>query len=152
MSRLPLIMTGLAAGAVVVVMLLLAFEPANIALAGAAVAVLGALIGRADIGREPSLPQLPGGGRSGGQRHEIAQLSWSIIDRDGRVTEQGMRELRAVAAGRLRTAGIHPDDDDAVAAALGARGLRTLRAFEPPTSRAFDDCLTSLETLQGDRP
>jgi len=151
MSPPRVIGTALAVAAVVLVMWLMGFDGVNIALAAVAAAAAGTLVGHRDLGREQSLPHLPEEGR-GGYRHEVSQISWSLTDRDGRVGGHGMSQLRSVAAGRLTTAGIDPDDDDTVRAALGERAFRTLRATEPPTVRALDACLTALENLHGARP
>ncbi len=151
MSPARLIGTGLAAAAVAAAMWFIGFTPVNISLGAAAAAVLGTLVGHQDLGREHSLPQLPDAQRAG-YRHEVSQISWSLTDRDGRVGDTGLRQLRAVAAGRLELAGIDPGDDDAVRAALGDRAWQTLRATTPQPVRALDACLTALENLQGARP
>lgn len=128
----------------------LRFAPAHVALAAVAAAVLSTLVGRRELGAELAWPALAEEER-GGQRHELAQISWSLTGREGRVAEYGLHQLRTVAAGRLRLAGVDPDDDAAVRAALGERAWRTLHATAsaPPTLRALDACLTSLETLEG---
>lgn len=141
---------AVAVAAVVAVMWLVGFAGVNIALAAGATAALGALLGHRDQGREHSLPHLKDE-RRGGHRHEVSQLAWSLTDRDGRVGDAGMRQLRDVAATRLATAGIAPDDDAAVRAALGERAWRTLRARPPQPVRALDACLTALENLEGAR-
>lgn len=151
MSAGRLVGTGLAVAAVTLVMALLGFDFVNIALAAAAAATVGAFIGPSELGHEPVLPRLPSEQRRG-SRHEVSQLTWSLIDREGRVREHGLRQLRAVAADRLVAAGIDPDDDAAVAAALGGSALRTLRTqpTEPlPTSQALNACLSALEHLKG---
>ncbi|WP_413450781.1 hypothetical protein AA0Y32_02300 [Georgenia phoenicis] len=126
----------------------LGFTGVNIALAAGAAAVVAVVVGHRDLGREHELPQLPAEERAG-HRHEVSQLSWSLTDRDGRVGERGLRQLREVAAGRLTGAGIDPTDDAAVRAALGERAWRTLRATTPQPVRALDACLTALENLPG---
>lgn len=151
MSAGRLIGTGLAAASVTLVMALLGFDFVNIALAAAAVATAGAFIGPSELGHEPSLPRVPSEQRRG-SRHEVSQLAWSLIDREGRVREHGFRQVRAAAADRLVAAGIDPDDDDAVAAALGDRALRILRTqpTEPlPTAQSLSACLSALEHLEG---
>ena len=139
-----------AVAAVVVAMWAIGFAAVNIALGAVAAAAVAALVGNSELGREVSLPELPDG-RRGGHRHEVSQISWSLTDREGRVGEHGMRQLRAVAQVRLTTAGIDPADDAAVRAALGERAWRTLRATEPQSVRALDACLTALENLEGAR-
>ncbi|HLT83692.1 MAG TPA: hypothetical protein VKZ83_05620 [Phototrophicaceae bacterium] len=147
MSTSRIVVVGLAVAAVVAVMSLIGFAGMNIALAAVAVAALGTVVGHRDLGVDVTLPALPDEHR-GGHRHEVSQISWSLTDRDGRVGEHGMRQLRAVAAGRLRTAGIDPEDHDAVHAALGERAWATLSATTPQTVRALDACLTALEKLE----
>ena len=131
-------------------MALLRFDGVNIALALAATAVVGVVAGRRELGHDLSWPTLPGQDR-GGHRHEVSQLSWSLTGRDGRVSDHGLRRLREVAATRLRLAGIDPDDDDAVRAALGTPAWRVLRcsASAAPTVRALDVCLVALDQLEG---
>lgn len=148
MSAARVIGTALAAGIVALIMALLRFDPANVALAAVAVAVAGAFLGRQDLASETVLPPLPSEPR-GGHRREVSQLAWSLTGPDGRATAEGWRQVRAAARGRLASAGIDPDDDAAVAAALGDRALRTLRAVEPPGAHALDACLTALEHCQG---
>ncbi|PYG00298.1 hypothetical protein SAMN05216184_104240 [Georgenia satyanarayanai] len=144
MSRGRAAVAVLAVAAVVAAMWAIGFDGVNIALAAAATAVVAAVVGHRDLGREHGLPQLPAEQRAG-HRHEVSQLSWSLTDRDGRVGERGLRQLREVAAGRLALAGIDPADDDAVRAHLGDRAWRTLRATTPQPVRALDACLTALE-------
>ncbi len=145
-----LVGTAVCCGAVAALMSALRFTPANVAVAVLSAAVLSVLVGRRELGAELSWPSLPEEER-GGQRHELSQISWSLTGRDGRVAEYGLRQLRGVAAGRLRVAGVDPDDDAAVRAALGEPAWRTLRATAsaPPTVRALDACLTALENLEG---
>ena len=128
----------------------LRFDAVNIALAVAAAAAAASLVGHRDRGVELGWPALSDEDR-GGHRHEVSQISWSLTGRDGRVAEHGLRQLRAVAAGRLWSVGIDPDDDVAVRTALGERAWRTLRArpTDAPTVRALDACLTALEDLEG---
>ncbi|WP_152192972.1 hypothetical protein [Georgenia satyanarayanai] len=135
----------LAVAAVAAALWGIGLDGVNVALAAAATAVAAAVVGHRDLGRDHALPQLPGE-RRGGHRHEVSQLSWSLTDRDGRIGERGLRQLREVAAGRLALAGIDPADDDAVRAHLGERAWRTLRATTPQPVRALDACLTALET------
>ncbi|MCM3662483.1 hypothetical protein M3148_16010 [Georgenia satyanarayanai] len=144
MSRGRAAAAVLAVVAVAVAMWGIGFDGVNIALAAAATAVVATVVGHRDLGRDHVLPQLPAEQR-GGHRHEVSQLSWSLTDRDGRVGERGLRQLREVAAGRLALAGIDPADDDAVRAHLGERAWRTLRATTPQPVRALDACLTALE-------
>lgn len=134
----------LAVAAVVAAMWGIGFDSVNIALGAAATAVVAALVGHRDLGRDHGLPHLSAEKR-GGHRHEVSQLSWSLTERDGRVGDRGLRQLREVAAGRLRLAGIDPADDDAVRAHLGEPAWRTLRATTPQPVRALDACLTALE-------
>ncbi|TNC17490.1 hypothetical protein FHE66_10140 [Georgenia sp. 311] len=136
-----------AVAAVVAVMALIGFAGVNIALAAVATLALGTLLGHRDLGRDVTLPGLRDAERAG-HRQEAARISWSLTDSDGRVGEHGVRELRAVAAGRLRTAGIDPADADAARAALGERAWTTLTSPTPPTVRALDACLTALENLE----
>lgn len=150
MSAARIIGTALAVGTVVLVMSLLGFNLANIALAAVSVVAGGAFIGQQELGRDTALPQLPSESR-GGHRREVSQLSWSLTDREGRVTAEGLRQLRAAARSRLASTGIDPDDDTVVAAALGDRALQTLRAERPPTVAALEACLTALENHQGAR-
>ena len=142
--------TALGVAAVVTVLWLLRFDTVNIVVAAAAAAVLGGLIGHRDLGADLAWPALADEHR-GGHRHEVAHTSWSLTTREGRISDHGLRRLRTVAAGRLRLAGIDPEDDAAVTAAIGARGLRTLRATAStaPTMRDLDACLTALDTLEG---
>ncbi len=144
MSRARAAAAVLAVAAVAAAMSGIGFDGVNIALAAAATAVVAAVVGHRDLGREHGLPQLPVEQRAG-HRHEVSQLSWSLTDRDGRVGDRGLRQLREVAAGRLALAGIDPADDDAVRAHLGERAWRTLRATTPQPVRALDACLTALE-------
>ncbi|QDB78657.1 hypothetical protein FE251_04135 [Georgenia wutianyii] len=139
--------TAAAVAVVVAVMALIGFAGVNIALAAVTTAALGTLLGHRDLGRDVTLPGLRDAERSG-HRHEAARISWSLTDADGRVSEHGLRELRAVAAGRLRTAGIDPSDATAARAAVGERAWTTLTASSPPTVRALDACLTALENLE----
>lgn len=142
--------TALAVVAVVTTLWFLRFDTVNIVVAGAATMVLGALVGHRDLGTDLAWPALPDEQR-GGHRHDVSQISWSLTTRDGRISDHGLRRLRAVAGSRLRLVGIDPDDDTAVEAALGPRGLRTLRATAStaPTMRDLDACLTALDTLEG---
>ncbi|MEE6280125.1 hypothetical protein [Georgenia sp. MJ170] len=150
MSRWRLLGGALLTAGVVTVMTLLNFDGVNIALGAVATVALSTLTGHREIGGDLGWPALPADER-GGHRHEVSQLSWSLTDRDGRVGERGLRRLRDVAAGRLRLAGIDPDDDDAVRAAIGEHAWRTLRITRDnrPTVRALDACLTALDDLQG---
>ncbi|WP_324653644.1 hypothetical protein [Georgenia sp. H159] len=150
MSRARVAGVAVAVAAVAAAMWLVGFAGVNIALAAGATVTLGALLGHRDLGREHALPRLTDE-RRGGHRHEVSQLAWSLTTRDGRVGDAGMRQLRDVAATRLTTAGIAPDDDAAVRAALGDRAWRTLRSPAPQTVRALDACLTALENLEGAR-
>lgn len=152
MSRARVLGVTVAVVAVVAAMWLTRFDGVNIALAAVATAVVGTLVGHRELSHEMVWPQLPDE-RRGGHRQEVSQLSWSLTDRDGRVGEQGRRRLRTVAAGRLALVGVDLDDDDAVRAHLGDRAWRTLRATakNPPTVRALDACLTTLEELEGAR-
>lgn len=150
MSRRRTVLTALTVVAVVTTLWYLRFDTVNIVVAAAATTVLGALVGHRDLGADLAWPALPNEQR-GGHRHDVSHISWSLTSRDGRISDHGLRRLRTVADSRLRLAGIDPDDDTAVAAALGGRGLRTLRATAStaPTMRDLDACLTALDTLEG---
>lgn len=136
--------------AVATVMSLLRFDAVNIALGVAAATVLGTVVGHRELGHDLAWPALPTT-ESGGLRHEVSQLSWTLTSRDGHVSPQGLRRLREVAASRLRLAGLDPEDDAAVRAALGEPAWRVLRAdtADPATVRALSACLTALEQLPG---
>jgi hypothetical protein len=85
-----------------------------------------------------------------GARREVARLSWSMVDDDGRVADVAVRRLRAFAAVRLAERGIDLDDPDhrpAAEAALGAAEYRLLTAPGRHRPEALLRCARAIERL-----
>lgn len=98
---------------------------------------------------DPEWPHRTHAARAGG-RHDVSDLGWSVFSRDGRVTDRVVRRIRALAAERLRAHGVDPADPAARPDAerlLGARVLRQLLSYEPPTARTVQLWLDAIERL-----
>jgi len=92
-----------------------------------------------------------------GARREVARLSWSMTDDDGRVADVAMHRLRALAAARLGERGIdlaEPPDREAAVALLGAEGYRLLTGPGRHRPDALIRCARAIERLEaaGGRP
>lgn len=84
-----------------------------------------------------------------GSRLEVASLSWALLGRDGRVSEQAVRRLRTVAEGRLGRHGLsmlRVSDHEQIHALLGdtAWAVLTTRSAMP-SRREFAKCVRALE-------
>jgi hypothetical protein len=106
------------------------------------------LMGLADA---PFWPELQEAAR-GGNRREIARLSWMLTSRRSDSDRDAILRLRAVASRRLAFAGIDLDDplDSARSkAALGpaAYSLLTQASGRAPQRRALAECVRALEAL-----
>jgi hypothetical protein len=115
----------------------------------AAIAVLD-LIGLADA---PFWPELLETTR-GGNRREIARLSWMLTSRRSDSDRDAILRLRAVASRRLAFAGIDmddPADSSRSKSALGpsAYALLTEPLGRAPQRRALAECVRALEALDG---
>ena len=88
-----------------------------------------------------------------GTRREMTRLTWSLIGRDGRVTEAAVRRLRVDATRRLAGHGTALGEPRA-AELLGARVHATLTAHGGlmPSLREIADCLDAVEALGPARP
>ncbi|GHH77539.1 hypothetical protein [Promicromonospora soli] len=98
---------------------------------------------------DPEWPHRASATRAGG-RHDVSDLGWAAFSRDGRVTDRVVRRIRALAADRLRAHGVDPTDPAAQPDAerlLGARVLRQLLSYEPPTARTVQIWLDAIERL-----
>lgn len=143
-----LIGAALLAALTAVLVAVLGFSAANAALAGAGMLVVVLLQGLAGEDGEAQWPARQDADR-GGYRSEVANLAAALVDRDGRLGERALHELRRAAVSRLRAHGIDPGDRAAVASALGEGAWRTL---DPPSGswpslRAASRTVAALETL-----
>lgn len=143
-----LIGAALLAALTAVLMAVLGFSIANAALAGAGMLVVVLLQGLSGDDSEAQWPARQDPDR-GGYRSEVANLAAVLVDRDGRLGERALHELRRAAVSRLRAHGIDPGDRAAVASVLGEGAWRTL---DPPSGswpslRAASRTLAALEAL-----
>lgn len=120
---------------------------------GALVVTLAVVVVRLGGTAVAWLPDGPHG--RDGSRLEVASLSWALLGRDGRVSEQALRRLRTVAEGRLARHGLSMadvGDHEQIHALLGdtAWAVLTTRAFMP-SRREFERCVRALE-LADPRP
>lgn len=88
-----------------------------------------------------------------GTRREMNRLTWSLIGRDGRVSEAAVRQLRADAARRLAGYGVTLGDPRAVAL-LGPKVHATLTTHGGlmPSLREIAACVEAVEALGPARP
>lgn len=88
-----------------------------------------------------------------GTRREMTRLTWTLIGRDGRVTEAAVRRLRADATRRLTGHGTALGEERA-RELLGPRVHATLTAHGGlmPSLRELADCLDAVEALGPARP
>lgn len=118
---------------------------------GAAVVVLGSAALHQSV--HPEL--LHGRGLAAdGARRDVAALSWTLVGRNGRVSESAVRHLRTTTERRLARVGLSLDPDapewvqSAAQQALGTRALRTLRAADQmPTMEDVAHTVGVLESL-----
>jgi hypothetical protein len=85
-----------------------------------------------------------------GARREVARLSWSMVDDDGRVADVAVQRLRAFAAARLAERGIDLDDPaqrQAAESALGAAEYRLLTAPGRHRPETLLRCARAIERL-----
>lgn len=101
--------------------------------------------------RAPAAPRLHPTPRPG-LRTDVAQLSWALRGRDGRVSEPGERKVRMFARRRLARFGVDLDDpaDGPRVQALigdGPYALLTRSGGPPPSLGAIERCLDALDRL-----
>jgi hypothetical protein len=85
-----------------------------------------------------------------GARREVARLSWSMEDDDGRVADVAVQRLRTLAARRLAERGIDlddPADRSAAESALGPQGYRLLTEPGRHRPEALIRCARAIERL-----
>lgn len=122
------------------------------ALAGALVLATLLAVYRATgtVIEDPDWPRRPQETRSGG-RHEVSDLGWSLLGRDGRVREQVAHRVRDLARARLRgttgTTGATPDDRDDLDPRLTRLGIDP---HTRPTTRTLSTWLDTIERLTDD--
>lgn len=88
-----------------------------------------------------------------GARREVARLSWSMVDDDGRVADVAVQRLRTLAAIRLADHGIDLADAADRSAAESALGTHEYRLMTEPGRHRPDAlirCARAIERL--DRP
>lgn len=145
----------LAAVALVAATVLVALDvlDATHAYAGAGVvAVVAAVWGTADRPSTTPWPQHPSPARPGG-RHDVADLGWAALGRDGRVTERVVRRVRALAVARLTAHGVDPADPASgpeVERLLGRDVVAGLRSTRTPTVRTLHTWLDAIDRLGPD--
>jgi hypothetical protein len=116
-----------------------------------AVLAAGAILGLIDLADAPFWPELQEGTR-GGNRREIARLSWMLTSRRSDSDRDAILRLKAVASRRLAFAGIDledPADGARARAALGpsVHALLTEASGRAPQRRALAECVRALEAL-----
>ncbi|GAA1985551.1 hypothetical protein GCM10009718_23620 [Isoptericola halotolerans] len=85
-----------------------------------------------------------------GARHDVTDLGWAALTRDGRVSARVTRRVTAIAAHRLAPHGIDladPTHRDAAAALLGPDVIDQIRSRRPPTPRTLHRWLDALERI-----
>ncbi|MBO0923899.1 hypothetical protein J1G44_06760 [Cellulomonas sp. zg-ZUI199] len=122
---------------------------------GLAAATLTAVLQRVDSLPEPRPARRVQAARDGG-RGEVLDVAWSMVGRDGRVTERALRPLRAAGARRVARHGLDLTDDrqaDALTGLLGRRAYGTLarRGHPTPTVGDLTHTLGVLERLGASR-
>ena len=94
---------------------------------------------------------------STGGRRDLEQLAWSMVEHRTHIRGIVITRVRRIAEHRLAAHGLdlrRPEDDDAVAALLGADAWAVLRPDreKPVSPRAFDAALRAVERLPPPEP
>ncbi|WP_277210350.1 hypothetical protein [Isoptericola croceus] len=107
-----------------------------------------------DRGAESPWPDPPTERRHGA-RHDVTDLGWAALTRDGRVSARVTRRVSAIAGHRLAHHGIDladPRHRDAAAALLGPDVVDQIRSRRPPIPRTLHHWLDALERIPPDAP
>lgn len=107
-----------------------------------------------DGGTESRWPEPPTERRHGA-RHDVTDLGWAALTRDGHVSARVTRRVFAIAGHRLAPHGIDladPEHRDAAAALLDPHVVDQLRSRRPPTPRTLHRWLDALERIPPDAP
>lgn len=105
-----------------------------------------------DDGAESAWPAPPTEQRHGA-RHDVTDLGWAALTRDGHVSARITRRVTALAQHRLAPHGIDltdPRHHDDAAALLGADVLDQIRSRRPPTPRSLHRWLDAIERIPTD--
>lgn len=122
--------------------------PLSVLLAVAIVAV-GTVLTMLAAGHDERWPEARVVLRSGARR-EVARLSWSMAEDDGRVSDAAVQRLRTLAAARLLRRGIDladPADRQAAESALGTSAYRLLTEPGRHRPEALLSCVSAIERL-----
>lgn len=118
-------------------------------LLGIGIVAVGAVVALLPAGQDERWPDARVVLRSGARR-EVARLSWSMVDDDGRVADVAVQRLRTVAAMRLADHGIDlddPADRGAAETALGAPEYRLLTQPGRHRPESLIRCARAIERL-----
>ena len=114
------------------------------------ITTLGLIWAAAPGGEEPAWPNDTRLDQPG--RRDIAELSWWLRSRRGRVDDAALRRVRAMTSNRLTSRGLDladPADRAAIERLIGTEAYATLRSGRqrPPLLRSVVRCLDALDTL-----
>lgn len=132
MDRRPVV-TALVLGALALLMGLSVWDAVVVTVAAAVLTVALVVLG---TGQEYPWPEARLDAAAG-TRREVAAITWSLIGRDGRVSEAAVRRLRADATRRLGARGVHLPGG--------------LNASTPSSPVIDDDAREAARRLLGDR-
>ena len=114
------------------------------------ITTLGLIWAAAPAGEEPAWPNDIRPDQPG--RRDVAELSWWLHSRRGRVDDTALRRVRALTSTRLANLGLDladPAHRAAIERLIGADAYAALRADwrRPPPLRSVVRCLDALDTL-----